>query len=363
MKKLLTIVGWSLLGIAVVLVFVILAIQNKPKKVTYNIEEVTLSESIQNKTVLTGTLSPRNEILLKPQLSGIIAEIEHEPGDIVKQGDIIARIEVVPDMMESSSAQSRLKISEIDFQKAEKRFLRDKDLYEKGVVSKEEFENSSAAYYSAKETLENSRESLDIVLKGVSSKTVSTSTTLVRSTISGTILDIPVKVGTSVIQANTFNDGTTIASVADMNDIIFVGEADETIVGQLSVGMPVEIFVGALSKERYDAEIEYIAPKGTEKNGATYFEVRVAVKVPEGNSVRAGYSANAQVVLSGVSNVLSIPEGCVSYKEGKATVEFVTKENPLTTETRTIVTGLSDGVRVEVKEGLRKGDKIRGNAR
>ncbi len=359
MKKVLKIVVWSLIGIAVIAVFVILALKNRPQREQTNIETAQLVDTLEARSVLTGSIAPRDEILLKPQLSGIIAEINHQPGDIVKQGDVIARIEVVPDMMQSSSADSQVKLNEIAFKKAEELYLRDKDLYEKGVVSKEEFENSSANYFSTKENLENSREARDIVNTGISSRTRSTSTTLVRSTISGMILDIPVKVGTSVIQANTFNDGTTIASVADMKDILFTGEADETVVGKLKEQMPVIVKIGAMGEKTFDAKIEFIAPKGQKKEGTLSFEVRAAVTVPENSGIRAGYSANAEVVLEGAYHVLAIPESCITTDNGKSYVELVTSEKPLKTKKTEVELGISDGVKVEVKKGLKEGDKLK----
>lgn len=362
MKKTLKIIGWSILGIAVIAVFVLLIKKNAPKKETYKIETVEKTDALENKTILTGRINPRNEILLKPQLSGIIAEINHEPGDYVSQGEVIARIEVVPDMMQSSNAESQVKLNEINFQKAEERYLRDKGLFEKGIIAKEEFETSSANYFSAKENLQSSKEARDIVQTGISSRTRSTSTTLVRSTISGMILDIPVKVGTSVIQANTFNDGTTIASVANMQDVIFTGEADETIVGKLQVGSDVKVSIGALGEQTFKAKVEYISPKGTEKNGTMYFEIRAAVEVSKDSNIRAGYSANGEVILSGVYNVLTLSESCITYEGEDAYVEKVLSEDPLKTERTKVVTGLSNGVSVEIKEGLKEGDKVKGIA-
>lgn len=361
MKKIVKIVAWSLLGLAVVLVFVLLIKKNAPQKEVLKIETVAQTDTLENKTILTGRLNPRNEILLKPQLSGIIAEINHEPGDYVKQGEVIARIEVVPDMMQSSNADSQVKLNEINFKTAKERYLRDKNLFEKGVVAKEEFESSSANYFAAKENLQSSKEARDIVQTGISSRTQSTSTTLVRSTTSGMILDIPVKVGTSVIQANTFNDGTTIASVANMQDVVFTGEADETIVGKLEVGNTVSVSVGALGEKRFDARIEYISPKGNEKNGTMYFDVRAAVNVPKESGIRAGYSANGEVVLNGVYNVLSLPESCISYEGNNAYVEKILSEKPLKTERIKVKTGLSNGVIVEIKGGLKVGDKVKGS--
>lgn len=364
MKKALKIIAWCLFGIIIVAVFVLLYQKTRKRPTRYAIETVELADTIENKTLLTGNVTPRNEILLKPQLSGIIAEIGRKPGEAVKQGEVIARINVVPDMMQASNAESNVKTQEIIFKQTEERYKRDKELFDKGVVSKEEYETSLSNYLQAKEKLENSFEARDIVLTGRSGRIASTSTTLIRATISGTILDIPVKVGSSVIQANTFNEGTTIAVVADMRDLIFTGKVDETVIGKLHVGMPVYIRIGAMGSEMHKAFIEYIAPKGTLVNGINQYEMKAALKLADESDVRAGYSANAQVILEGAYNVTAIPESCVVYEGDSTFVYIVKKEKPkLETERRAIVTGVSNGVKVEVKKGLKKGEKLRGSER
>lgn len=360
MKKVLKIFLWSILGIAVIGVFFMVHKKNQKKEVHYKIEEAFIADTIEKKTVLTGTINPRNEINLKPQISGIVAEVFYESGQMVKQGDIIARLSVVPDMQQASNAESQVRLNEIALQQAEEKYLRDKDLFEKGVVSREEFENSRAAYLQRKENMTNSIENRDIIKTGRSASTSSSTTTLVRSTISGTILDIPVKVGSSVIQANTFNDGTTIAVVADMEDLLFTGKADETVVGELHEGMNVRISIGALGEKNFPAVIEFIAPKGVVTDGVNQYEMKAALKLAKGSHIRAGYGANAEVVLEGVYNVLAIPESCVKYENGKPYCIVVTSGNGKKTERRELELGLSNGLNVQVLKGLKKGEKVRG---
>lgn len=360
MKKIVKIILWSLFALLVVGVFYFLYAAYQPKKTRYSIVTVSQMDSLENKTVLTGKINPRTEVLLKPQVSGIIAEIKFKPGDKVSANDVVARIEVVPDMRESNNAETQVTLSSIALQQAKEKYERDKELYEKGVVSKEELENSTAHYLQAKENSQSSIEARDIVMTGRSSRTASSTTTLVRATTGGTILDIPVKVGTSVIQANTFNDGTTIAQVADMTDLLFEGKVDETIVGQLHVGQRIRLRIGALGERFFAAEIEYIAPKGTLEGNVTSYDVKAAVKLPKDVTVRAGYGANGDVILASAHNVLAIPENCVFYKGEQPYVKVVKggdSEHPKIEE-RNVVLGISDGINVEVKQGLQKGEKI-----
>ena len=240
---------------------------------------------------------------------------------------------------------------------AQTNFDREKALYDKALVSADEFERVDQALKQAKEELASSKESLEIIRDGVSSSNASGSSTLIRSTISGLILDIPVKVGNSVINSNTFNDGTTIATVANMDDLIFDGNIDETEVGRIGVGLPVRITVGALQDLSFDATLEYIAPKATESNGTNLFEIKASVKVPSGTTIRSGYSANAEIVLQRAEDVVTIPESAIQY-EGDSTYVYIPGAEGY--ERRNVTTGISDGVTIEVREGLAEGDKVRG---
>ncbi len=202
---------------------------------------------------------------------------------------------------------------------------------------------------------------MQVVRDGVSSSNASASSTLVRSTISGIILDIPVKVGNSVILSNTFNDGTTIASVANMNDLIFRGNIDETEVGQLVPGMQMKITIGALQNLHFDAALEYISPKAVESNGANQFEIKAAVKVLKGSNIRSGYSATAQIVLASARQVLTVPESAIEFS-GNDTYVYIIKGTgeKKTFDRRKVITGLSDGLKIQIKRGLTAKDRVRG---
>lgn len=350
---------WSLFALLVILLFVYLFQRNRKQPDRYKIETVTLIDTIENRTLLTGRINPRFEVLVKPQISGIISEILMEPGQRVKQGDVIARLEVVPDMQQSASADAQLRMAHIRFDKEKENYERTRDLYEKGVVAKEEYEVATATYKSAQEELDAAQEQKDIIQTGRSRTTAKTSTTLVRATASGTLLDIPVKVGNSVIPSNAFNDGTTIATIGDMSDLLFTGQVDETVIGRLHTGMPIYIVVGALGQEVFPASIEYISPKGVSQQGITQYEIRAALHAGE-SPVRAGYSANAEVVLEGAYKVLGIPESCIEYEDADAYVYIVESEHPLKTTRQKVKTGVSNGITIEIKEGLKKEQRVRG---
>lgn len=359
MKKVLKITAWVLLILLVISTFVFLYQKSKPKITRYEIE-VVKTDSIEKRTVATGKVEPRNEILIKPQMSGIIAEVYKEAGDLVKAGDIIAKIKVVPDMVNLNAAESRVQLAKLSYDQNLTVFNRDKALYDEKVISKEEFEKSTLQLNNSKEELKSAEDNLSLVRDGISSKTAAFSNTLVRSTITGTLLDIPIKVGNSVIQSNNFNDGTTIATVADMNDMLFIGKLDETEVGRIHSGMPMIITIGALQDHKLDASLEYIAPKGTEESGAIMFEMKAAIKVPSDIFIRAGYSANAEIKLEHVNDVLTIPESCLEFNGDSAFVYSLIKEEPQEFKKTEVKVGLSDGIHIEIKEGLKLADKIRG---
>ncbi|MBO4467183.1 MAG: efflux RND transporter periplasmic adaptor subunit [Bacteroidales bacterium] len=337
--------------------FVYLYKRSKPKEAQYQELEATVGTIVKS-TVLTGKIQPRDEVNIKPQISGIVAELYKEAGQSVKQGEIIAKLKVIPDMNSLSSAQSRVRLAEVNSKQAKTDYEREKALYDKSLVSADEYEKSHQQLLQAQEELASAKEALEIIRDGVSSSNASGSSTLVRSTISGLILDVPVKVGNSVTMSNTFNDGTTIATVANMDDLIFDGNIDETEVGRISAGLPVKITVGALQDVTLDATLEYIAPKATESNGTNLFEIKASVKVPKGVTVRSGYSANAEIVLQEAKDVLCIQESAIQW-DGDDTYVFV--NGPAGYERRDVETGLSDGVNIEVKSGLAAGDKVRGS--
>lgn len=359
MKKIFKFIVVGLIGLGVIGTFVFLWNKSKPKEKTYEIVEVKVS-TIERKTIATGKVEPRVEILIKPQLSGIIAEIYKEAGDQVKAGEVIAKIKLIPDMVTLNAAEARVVRAQLAFEHTERNYHRDQKLYQQKVISREEFERSSLQYKNDKAELQTAKDNLSLTRDGITSDKSLLSNTLVRSTINGTILDIPVKVGNSVIQSNNFNDGTTIASVANMNDMLFVGRLDETEVGRINVGMPIKIMIGALQGSQLDAVLEFIAPKGIETGGAIMFDMKAAVKIPSDLYVRSGYSANAEIIFERAENVFAIPESSVDFSADSAFVYLIKTEQPLTFERKHIITGVSDGIMIEVKQGLQLTDKVRG---
>ena len=351
-KYLIIILAVALLGGT----FVYLFRRSQPKKEQYATLEVTRMDIVKS-TVVTGKIQPRDEVNVKPQISGIISQLYKEAGQTVKKDEIIAKVKVIPDMTSLSSAQSRVRLAEVNLKQAQTNYDREKKLYDKSLVSADEYEKVLQQLDQAKEELASAKETLEIVRDGVSSSNAQGSSTLIRSTISGLILDIPVKVGTSVTLSNTFNDGTTIATVADMNDLIFDGNIDETEVGRLSTGMPVVISIGALQDLSFEASLEYISPKAKENNGANQFEIKASVKIPDDVTIRSGYSANATIVLQSAENVVAVSEAAIQF-EGEDT--YVWLETPAGYERRDVTTGLSDGLNIEIREGLQPGDKVRG---
>lgn len=340
--------------------FVFLWFKSQPQPVEYDEFKATIGD-VRKSTVLTGKIEPRNEVNVKPQISGIITEITKEAGQTVQAGEVIAKVKVIPDMAQLSSAQSRLRLAEINLKQALTDHEREKVLYDKGLVSADEYDKVRQTMQQAREEKAAAEDNLEVVRDGVSRSNASASSTLIRSTITGVILDIPVKVGNSVILSNTFNDGTTIATVANMGDLIFRGNIDETEVGQVSADMPMKITIGALQNLKFEAHLEYISPKAIENNGANQFEIKAAVKVAEKNNIRSGYSANAEIVLAEAKHVLTVPESAIVF-EGTKTFVYVANGSgkDKTYERRSVVTGLSDGVNIEIKSGLKVNEVVRG---
>ena len=340
--------------------FVFLWQKSQPKEIVYN-EFTPKTEDIQKTTIITGKIEPRNEVNIKPQISGIITDLYKEAGDYVNAGDVIAKVKVIPDMGSLSSAEARVRLAEINLQQAQVNYNREENLYNQKLVSADEFDKIKQSLQQAKEEKVAAIDALQVVRDGVSQSNAKASSTLIRSTISGVILDIPVKVGNMVILSNNFNDGTTVASVANMNDLIFRGNIDETEVGQLVNGMNMKITIGALQDLKFDAALEYISPKAVESNGANQFEIKAAVKLAEGGKIRSGYSANAEIVLAAVSKVLSVPESAIEFSGDSTFVYIIKGEGKQKTYERTqVTTGLSDGVNIEIKKGLTTKDKVRG---
>lgn len=362
MKKAIRIAAIVLVLIIFIGTFVFLWLQGRQKPTEYNEYAVRLMD-IRKTTVITGKIVPRNEVNVKPQISGIITDLYKQAGQTVQAGEVIAKVKVIPDESQLSAAQARVRLANINERQAAVDYGREKILYDKGLVSGDEYDQKRKAYLQAREETLAATENLEVVRDGVSASNASTSSTLIRSTISGLILDVPVKVGNTVILSNTFNDGTTIATVANMNDLIFDGNIDETEVGSLRVGMLMKITIGAMQNERLQASLEYISPKATENNGANQFEIKAAVKVAGGNQIRSGYSANAEIVLAEAPMTLSVPESCILF-EGTRTFVYVVKAKAENADDRYVkryvTTGLSDGINIQIKSGLKKGETVRG---
>ena len=352
----------SFVGLLVLSTFIFLWKKAQPVVTVYEIV-TPATGTVETKTVATGHVEPRYEVLIKPQISGIISELMKEAGQKVTAGEIIARVKVIPEMVQLNSAESRVNVADISLKQIESTFKRDEQLFKQGIMTAEEYDVSKANYMKAKEEYANAQNALEIVRDGIAKNSKVSSTTQIRSTITGMILHVPVKVGNSVIQSNNFNEGTTIASVANMNDMIFRGNVDETEIGKINEGMPIKLTIGALESQTFQAVLEYVSPKGEEKNGAIQFEIKAAVSLPDTAFVRAGYSANAEIVLKRAENVLTIPESTVEFRGDSAFVQLVKQEKPTQIfERHPIKTGLSDGIKIEVKEGLTSSDKIRGAA-
>lgn len=340
--------------------FVFLYQKSQPEPVVYN-EFTTKMGDVSKTTLITGKIEPRNEVNVKPQISGIITDIYKEAGDVVKAGEVIAKVKVIPDMSQLSSAESRVRLAEINAKQAQVDYDRDKVLFDKHLITAESFDKVSQTLHQAQEEVKAATDALEVVRDGVSKSNASASSTLIRSTISGVILDIPVKVGNTVILSNTFNDGTTIATLANMKDLIFRGNIDETEVGQLSIGVPMKITIGALQDVKLSASLEYISPKAVENNGANQFEIKAAIDVKGAKELRSGYSANAEIVLQTAKNVLTIPESAVEFSGDSTFVYLVKgKGEQKTYERHPVTIGISDGVNIEIKKGLSQKDIVRG---
>ncbi|MBN1767116.1 MAG: efflux RND transporter periplasmic adaptor subunit, partial [Prolixibacteraceae bacterium] len=315
-------------------------------------------ETITQKTVATGSVVPRKEIEIKPQVSGIIEEVYMQAGEMIKTGDVIAKVQIIPDMVTLNSAESRVNRANLNYEDAKIDYDRQKELFDKKVIAYEEYQKAQLAFNTAREELNSAEDNLELIKKGVTKKSAQTTNTLIRSTIDGMLLDVPVEVGNSVIQSNTFNAGTTIAIVADMTDMIFEGNVDETEVGKIREGMDIILTIGAIDNEQFDAVLTYLSPKGVEQNGAIQFEIKADVNLKEGQFLRAGYSANASIVLEKRENVMTIPEGLLNFENGSSYVEVEVDSQVF--EKRFVELGISDGLNIEVTSGLSYDDLIKG---
>lgn len=348
--------------------------KNQEDPVVYKTEEPG-NRTIVKETVATGKIVPQDEILIKPNISGIIEEIFVEAGDLIKEGDLIAKIKVVPNPSNLTSsrngiasARTGVEQAKLDLANQQAIYDRQKALFDKGIISANDFDNVNNAYQQAKQrvrreeiNLRGATQTYQIVSTGTTSGLGNAATTDIRSTITGMILEIPVKEGNQVIEANNFNEGTTIASLADVDQMIFEGKVDESEVGKIKEGLPLEITVGAIENAKFDAVLDYIAPKGKDENGAVQFEIKGTLKGADSTRqfIRAGLSANASIILDKVTDELAVKEAVIQYdtETKQPFVEIETGED--TYERRDVELGLSDGIYVQVKNGIAEGDKIK----
>nr|WP_321221688.1 efflux RND transporter periplasmic adaptor subunit [uncultured Psychroserpens sp.] len=346
--------------------------KNQEDPVKYTSESPS-EQTIVVKTVATGSIVPKEEILIKPNISGVIEEVFIEAGEYVKQGDLIAQIRVIPNVSSLTSAKNNIasnqtayQTAKINLQTQQSNYDRQKALFEKGVISANDFEGVKNTYLQTKQAVEQARinvnsasQNYDIIKTGTTSGLGNAAQTQVRATVSGMVLDVPVKAGNQVIEANNFNEGTSIASLADVKQMIFEGKVDESEVGKIKEGLPLEITVGAIEDKKFDAILDYIAPKGVAENGAIQFEIKGSLKKIDSTFIRAGLSANASIILEKAEKVLAIKEALVQYDKDtkKPYVEIETGDQQY--ERREIELGISDGIFVEIKSGITKDDKIK----
>lgn len=351
-------IGLLVLGALWAAVFFIKS--NSKSAITYETQKPFIS-NIEKKTVATGKIIPQEEVEIKPQISGIIEKIYLEEGAEVKAGDLIARIKIVPNEQTLNQAQGRVRNAEIALNNTKIEYNRNKELFGKGVISSQDFNNLQLQFDQANQELKNAQIDYQIIRKG-SAGGSSTANTDIRATVAGTLLEIPVEEGDQVIQSNNFNDGTTIASIADLTKMIFEGKVDEGEVGKLVVGTSLKISLGALQDAELDAKLKFIAPKGIEETGAVQFRIEGDVEVKEGVFIRAGYSANASIVLERKNDILVISEALLQFDKdtNKPYVEVATgaiEEQKF--ERRDIEVGISDGVNIEIVSGLTEDDNVK----
>ncbi|WP_291867671.1 efflux RND transporter periplasmic adaptor subunit [Maribacter sp.] len=316
-------------------------------------------KTIIKKTMATGSILPLEEVLIKPNISGVIEEIYVEGGDYVKSGDLLCKIKVVPNLNALNDARNSIDEAKISLDDQQRNHLRQKGLFSKGVISKVDLERAQVSYDQAKQAYNAANKRYDIVKTGTTRGFGNAANTLIRATVSGMVLDVPVEVGNQVIESNTFNEGTTIAAIADVEKMIFEGKVDESEVGKIKENLPLEITVGAIEGEIFDAVLDYIAPKGKEENGAIQFEIKGTLSKKDTIFIRAGLSANASIILAKADSVLSLKEGLVQYdvKTKKPFVEIAIGDQEF--ERKEIELGISDGIFVEVKSGVNEEDKIK----
>lgn len=356
MKKIGRFIFIGLIAFGMVFIFYYLYSKNKKQPVIFETRTPFVTDIVK-KTVATGTIVPRKEIEIKPQVSGIIEKIYVEPGMSIKKGDLIAKVKIIPNMVSLNEAEARVNKARINLEDAKEIYERQRKVYEEGVIPLADFQRYKVTYENAMAELEAAENNLQLIREGVNKRMGTATNTLIRSTIDGMVLNVPVEEGNSVIEANNFNAGTTIAYVADMGEMIFKGKVDETEVGKLHEGMSIILTIGAIENEKFEATLEYISPKGVAENGAIQFEIKAKIHLKKGFFIRSGYSANADIVLDERKGVLSIPEKLLQFDGDSAYVEVETQ--PQIFSKRYIKTGLSDGINIQIVDGLTEKDRVK----
>ena len=358
MKKSVTIIILIVIVLAFSSALYYLYQKNNEDPVVYQTETPS-KQTIVKKAVATGSILPLEEVLIKPNISGVIEEVYVEGGDYVKTGDLLAKIKVVPNLSALNDARDAIDQAKIDLNDQVRNYDRQKKLHEKGVVPLTDLERAEVALDQARQTYNAANKRFDIIKTGTARGYGNQALTLIKSTVSGMVLDVPVEKGNQVIESNTFNEGTTIASVADVERMIFEGKVDESEVGKIKEDLPLEITVGAIENQVFDAVLDYIAPKGVEENGAIQFEIKGTLQKQDTTFIRAGLSANASIILAKADSVLAVKEALVQFDEEtkKPFVEVETGEQEF--ERKDVELGVSDGLFVEVKSGINKEDKIK----
>ena len=333
-------------------------IKTNSKSITEYKTETPFISSVEQKTVVTGKVIPEDEVEIKPQISGIIQELFVEEGENVKEGDLLAKVKVVPNEGSLNSAKGRVASLKIILNNAKIEFDRNKLLYEKEIISKQDFQNASLNFDRASQDLANAKSDLEVILLG-SAGGSSTANTNIRATVAGTVLEIPVEAGDQVVESNTFNAGTTIATIADLNKMIFEGKIDESEVEKLKIEMPLVINLGAIQNKDFDAKLKFIAPKGNEEQGTVKFKIEADVFLDNSINVRAGYSANASLVLEKKDSVMVISEALLQFDKSDEEAFVEIEKSDQKFKRIKIETGVSDGINIEILSGLTIDDKIK----
>ena len=364
MKKTFRAIGFCLLALFVGYTLYYLWQKSQPEPTVYELVGVG-QRTIVKRTTVAGSMEARRQVAVKPQATGIISRLLVEPGDKVKAGQVIATVSIIPDMAQLNEAKSRVEAARITLGEVQREYDRIHALYKDGVVSREEYEKQSTHLASARESVLAAESQVQVITRGQSARSGNVSVTELRSTITGVVLSVPVEVGASVSGTSAFTEGSTVAKIADMNDIIFRGFIDETEVAQLRLGMDIELHLGSMQEVTIPAKLSYISPEGVMQNGAKMFELKATASIPDDVTIRSGYSANASIVLGTARDVLSCDETAISFEDGKPYVYVLTSSPDDMAhqqfERRAVTIGLSDGLSIELKSGVKSGELLRGN--